>query len=58
MSRPDASEALSLGFDHRAEVIPAEGSLLLKVDSDRFQVVVGEGFGVNKGDVNKGDVAN
>ena len=44
MRRPDAGEASSLGFDHRAEIIAAQGSLLLKMDPDGFQVVVGQGF--------------
>ena len=44
MRGPDAGEALSLGFDHRSEVIVAQGSLLLKMGSDGFQVVVGQGF--------------
>lgn len=44
MRGPDASEALGLGFDHRAEVVAAQGPLLVKVGSDGFQVVVGQGF--------------
>jgi len=38
---PDSGEASGPGFDHRAEVIATQGPLLLKVGSDRFQVVVG-----------------
>lgn len=44
MGGPDTGEALGFGFDHRPEVVPAQGSLLLKMDSDGFQVVVGLGF--------------
>ena len=44
MCWPDAGEALGFGLDHRAEVIPTQGALLLKVGSDGFQVVIGEGF--------------
>jgi len=41
MRGPDSGEASGLGFDHRAEAIATQGPLLWKVDSDRFQVVVG-----------------
>ena len=44
MRGPDAGEASSPGFDHRAEVIAAHSSLLLKMGSDGFQVVFGQGF--------------
>ena len=44
MRGPDASETLGLGFDHRAKVIAAQGALLLEIDSNGFQVVVGQGF--------------
>ena len=44
MRGPDAGEASSLGFNHRAEVIATQGSLLLKMGPDCFQVVVGQGF--------------
>jgi hypothetical protein len=44
MRQPHPGEAPGLGFDHRAEVIPTLGPLLLKVGSDGFQVVVGQSF--------------
>ncbi len=44
MRRADASEALGLGFDHLAKGIPTERALLLKVEPDGFEVVVGQGF--------------
>lgn len=44
MCGPDAGEALGLGFDHCAKVIAAQCPLLLKIGSDGFQVVVGQGF--------------
>jgi hypothetical protein len=44
MSGPHAGEALSLGFDHRVEVISTQGPLLLKVGSDGFQLVIGQGL--------------
>ncbi|HEV7123016.1 MAG TPA: hypothetical protein VGN24_06255, partial [Rhodanobacter sp.] len=44
MRGPDAGEASSPGFDHRAEVIATQSALLLKMDSDGFQVVFGQGF--------------
>ena len=43
MRGPDTGEASGLGFDHRPEVISTQGALLLKMDSDGFQVVVGQG---------------
>ena len=44
MSGPDAGEASSLRFDHRAEVVAAQRSLLLKMGSVGFQLVFGQGF--------------
>ncbi len=44
MRRAHASEALSLGFNHFAEGIPTQRALLLKMESDGFQIVVGQGF--------------
>lgn len=38
-----AGEASGLGFDHGAKVVATQGSLLLKMGSDGFQVVVGQG---------------
>ncbi len=44
MSGPHAGEALGVGFDHGVEVVPAQGSLLLKIDSDGCEVIIGQGF--------------
>lgn len=40
---PGTGEASGFGLGHRLEVVPAEDALLLKVDSDAFQVVVRQG---------------
>jgi len=42
--RPDAGKALSLRFDHGAEVVSTQGTLLLEMGSDGRQVVVGQGL--------------
>ena len=44
MRGPDTGEASGFGFDHRLEVVPAGAALLLKVDSDGFQVVIRQGL--------------
>ena len=44
MRRPDAGKALSLRFDHGAEVVSTQGTLLLEMGSDGRQVVVGQGL--------------
>jgi hypothetical protein len=40
--RPDAGKSLSLRFDHGAEVVSTQGTLLLEIGSDGRQVVVGQ----------------
>ncbi len=45
MCRPNAGEALGLGFDHRTKVIAAGGALLLQVEPDRVQVFVVDRLG-------------
>jgi hypothetical protein len=40
---PGTGEASGFGLGHRQEVVPAGDALLLKVDSDGFQVVVRQG---------------
>lgn len=42
MRTPHGGEALGRGFDHRVEVGPPPGTLLLKVGSDGRQVVFGQ----------------
>jgi len=44
MSGPDAGEALSLGFDHGAEVVAAPRALLPQIVTDGLQVLVRERF--------------
>ena len=44
MRGSDAGKTLGLGFDHGAEVVSAQGTLLLEIGSDGRQVVVGRGF--------------
>ena len=44
MCGPDAGKAFGLRFYHGAEIISAEGALVLQVGSDRLQLVVREGF--------------
>jgi hypothetical protein len=41
---PNAGKALGLGFDHGAEVVSTQGTLLLEIGSDGRQVVVGQGL--------------
>ena len=45
MCRPNAGEALGLGFDHRPKVVAAVGALLLQVEPDRGQVFVADRLG-------------
>jgi len=45
MCRPNAGEALGLGFDHRTKVVAAVGALLLQVEPDRGQVFVADRLG-------------
>ena len=45
MCRPNAGEALGLGFDHRTKVVAAVGALLLQVEPDRGQVFLADRLG-------------
>ena len=45
MCRPNAGEALGLGFDHRTKVVAAVGALLLQVEPDRGEVFVADRLG-------------
>ncbi|WP_355582734.1 hypothetical protein [Xanthomonas cannabis] len=44
MSWPDACKAVGLGFDHCAEGVVAQGSLLLQMKTNAGKQFVGEGF--------------
>ncbi len=44
MSGPDAGKAVGLGFDHCAESVVAQGSLLLQMKTNVGEQFVGEGF--------------
>ena len=44
MCRPDAGKALSFRFDHGAEVVSTQSTLLLEIGSDGQQVIVGQGL--------------
>ena len=44
MRRPDIRKALGLGFDHRSEVVPAPGTLLLQIDADGREFILWNGF--------------
>ena len=44
MRRPHARKAVGLGFDHRLETVPPQRALLLQIDVDFRQVILGNGF--------------